>query len=357
MALPIPSGPDGSSSPDGPGASSGSPGPSTPSPEAPDPRERWLFLLSGALLLLALLVAIGRERRWGESQVPVHVVAARADGLQEGMEVRLSGMPIGRVESLQLQNDARVAATLQIHSRHRHLIGPRSRAQSGQVGLVGPTFLTLTPDPQPEGKGTRSDLPTLTYDPPPDLNQLVADLGHSRQQLDQTLALASHLLRHQVPPSLASLRKGTTQLSGSMADLSALTRTISGETRRTLPPVRELTASLRRESGQIGPAVRRTLTKVDDTLTRADQTADSAAKASREAEQLLRQARPSLIPTLANVQEITGSLTQLVRFLGGLGLLEPGTARPRSAPPPSPSEGMDPHKAHPTAPPPSPPPP
>ena len=239
--------------------------PPPPSPQSPegssDPRERWLFLISGGLLLTGLLVAIGRERHWGEPQFQVRLVAPRADGLQEGMEGRLSGMPIGRLDSLRLQRDARVAATLQIHERYRHLIGPRSRAQSGQVGLVGQTYVSLTPDPQPESKLARPRPLVLAYDPPPDLNQIVAELASSGKELDRTLALATNLLQSQVPNSLGSLRSsmGTLSgsmgtLSGSMGDLSTMSKTLTGETRSTVPAVRALTSSLQRETVQIGPA-------------------------------------------------------------------------------------------------------
>ncbi len=332
------------------------PGPPEPE-ETSEPRERWLFLASGGLLLLALVVGIGRERHWGEPQFTVDVVAPRADGLQPGMEVRLSGMPIGRVDSLELQPDARVAVRLRINDRFRSLIGPRSRAQSGQVGVVGQTFVSLTPDPRPAEVASSRPLPPLAYDPPPDLNQLIANLARSGTEIDQTLALAKTLLTRQVPSSLGSLERSTTKLSGSMGDLSTMARTLSSETRRTVPSVQALTTSLRQETGQLGPALRRTLGKADQTLDRADQTAGSANQASREATALLRQVRPVLLPTLENVREITGAADRLVRFLSGLGLVEPSRDRTRpspATPPPSPAERMDPYKAHPTAPGPSP---
>lgn len=335
-------------------ASASPPPAGSPEPEEESlPRERWLFLLSGALLLLALVVAIGRQRHWGEPQFAVQLMAPRADGLQEGMEVRLSGMPIGRVDSLRLQDDARVAATLQINARYRHLIGPGSRAQSALAGLVGQGFITLTPDPRPQGTPLSRPLPPLPYDPPPDVNQLVADLVRSGQKIDRTLAQASNLLQTQVPSSLGSLQSSMGKLSGSMGDLSSMSKTLASETRNTVPSVRALTTTLQRESAQLTPALRHTLAKADHTLTRADQTAGTATQASREAQLLLQQARPLLLPTLQNLQDITGATRGLVQLLGGLGLLEPGNATPRSAPPKPRPNPMDPYKAHPTSPDPS----
>ncbi len=336
-----------------------SPSPANGTDAGSDSRERWLFLISGGLLLLALLVAMGRERHWGEPQFQVTLLAPRADGLQEGMEVRLSGMPIGRLDALRLRSDARVEATLDIHKRYRPLIGPRSRAQSGQVGLVGRTYVSLTPDPQPKGARTEEPLPALAYEPPPDLNQIVAQLATSNQQLDRTLAQASNLLQGQVPSSLGSLRTSMGTLSGSMGDLSAMSKTVAGETRRTVPSVRTLTNTLNQEAVRLGPAARRTLTQADQTLVKAEQTAVAAERATKEAQALLRQANPKLIPTLQNMQEITEAGAKLVRFLSGLGLLEPGGGRLRSTPAQNKatqnkSDAMDAYKVHPTSPGPSP---
>jgi hypothetical protein len=54
---------------------------------------------------------------------------------------------------------------------------------------------------------------------------------------------------------------------------------------------------------------------------------------------LLQQTRPALIPTLEHVQDITAAADRLVRFLSGLGLLEPGRGTPRSTPAKAPSGG------------------
>ncbi|MEB3242956.1 MAG: MlaD family protein, partial [Cyanobacteriota bacterium] len=284
----------------------------SPTPDPPpvplgeqEPRDRWLFLLSGGLLVVALLLAIGRERRWGEPLVTLQLAAPRADGLQEGMEVRLSGMPIGRLEALSLQNDARVAGTLRVNARYRHLIGPRSRARTASVGLVGPTFLSLSPDPVGAGRSNATPQPVIVYEPPPDLNLVVADLANTGQELDRTLALATNVLKTQVPSSLGSLQQSMGKLSGSMGDLTAMSKTVGSETRATVPSVRQLTATLQQESNRLGPAARRTLARADQTLERADQTAANASRASKQAELLLQQTRPVLVPTLDNLREIT----------------------------------------------------
>jgi len=104
-------------------------------------RERWLFLGSGLVLTAAVLVGLAREQHWGEQQVQLQLVSSNAGGLRAGQEVRISGMPVGKVRSLQLKPDASVAVQLQIEARYAPLIGPKSKASQGQEGFVGDHYL------------------------------------------------------------------------------------------------------------------------------------------------------------------------------------------------------------------------
>jgi ABC-type transporter Mla subunit MlaD len=95
------------------------------------------------LLAVAVLMGMAREQNWGQKLFGLKIRTTDAEGLRAGMEVRIAGLPVGKVASLNLESDAKVAINLEIQERYRHLVGPRSRAHQGQDGIVGDQFTRL----------------------------------------------------------------------------------------------------------------------------------------------------------------------------------------------------------------------
>ena len=95
-------------------------------------KERWLFLGSGLVIVVAMLVGLAREQRWGESMVRLRLISSNATGLRPGQEVRISGMPVGQVQRLKLQPDAAVAVEVEVANRYAALIGPNRTTPAGR---------------------------------------------------------------------------------------------------------------------------------------------------------------------------------------------------------------------------------
>jgi ABC-type transporter Mla subunit MlaD len=112
------------------------------------PQDQWVFLGATGFLFVALVMGLAREQHWGERFREVQLIAPTAAGLRTGIDVRISGLPVGQVQSLELQPDASVAVRLQVASRYASLIGPRSVASQGQEGFVGDRFLEISADPR-----------------------------------------------------------------------------------------------------------------------------------------------------------------------------------------------------------------
>jgi len=53
-------------------------------------------------LLLAVILGMAREQRWGTRFLTYHLLIEDVSGLNSGMDIRLSGVPIGHVGSLNL---------------------------------------------------------------------------------------------------------------------------------------------------------------------------------------------------------------------------------------------------------------
>ena len=285
--------------------------PGTPRPAGADSRPSALFLISGVLLAIALLVGLAREQNWGQKLFALKVRTSDAEGLRPGMEVRIAGLPVGKVKNLQLGDDAKVEIELEVQERYRHLVGPRSRAYQGQDGFVGDHFVVITPD-------TERDLPVrktpvdLPYEPSPNLRNLLKGIETTRGTLQRTLDHTNVLAARDVPRTLAEMRQ-------SLQTLSRLSGRVQKETEAT------------------APEIRRTLRQVDQTAATARRTADtatstaiSARRAADEASQTLGSSRPLLLRILRDVQAVTGVAKGLLHsLLGSEALGGPDDKAPR----------------------------
>lgn len=270
----------------------------TPPPEATDAtagKERWLFLGSGLVLVAALLVALAREHHWGEPMVPLQLTSRHAGGLRPGQEVRISGLPVGQVTSLQLEPDASVLVRLQVAKRYAALIGPKSAASQSQEGIVGDHFLEISPDPQPGGKGTDLRGRSIRYEQPVALSTLMQQLLRTQRDLQATLRNTRQLTARDLPDTLREARRslsGVSRLTATLQQESVATgpelRASLRDSRRSLGGVNQLTRTLQQETAATAPDLRASLQQLSRTGASAEQTSNEVQQLLRETRRLLR---------------------------------------------------------------------
>ena len=249
-------------------------------------RDRWLFLGSGLLLISVLVFGLAREQRWGQPMVQLRLVSSDATGLRPGQEVRISGIPVGRVGALHLQPNAAVAVEVHVWQRYAALIGPGSLATQGQDGLVGDHYLAISADPQTAGRRLPRNGQPLRYEQPLALAPLLQQLLQTQRELQATL-------------------RNTTQLTGS--DLPKTLR----DARRSLGSLHSLAGILQQETASTAPELRQTLRQISRTGSNAETT-------SSQAQQLLKLSQPALIHTLEDIQQLTRTSERFLQILMGV---------------------------------------
>lgn len=211
-------------------------------------------LLGGSLTLLALLVlGMGSPRAWWTRNRPLSFEADSAAGLRAGMDVRLSGYPIGRVDQLRLLPNTRVQVNLSVAEDRLAMIGPGSRAAIAQDGLLSNPYIAIRPAAKPAGTGAPPATgPQLTFERTADLMSLIKDLAQSRLTLQQMLDHTSQLVQRRLPRSLD-------QLDRTMGSGETLANTMRREVVRS-------SAALQNRVGSTGDQVDHTLTELQTTL-------------------------------------------------------------------------------------------
>ena len=275
------------------------------------PSTPWLFLGSGLVLIGAVLLGLSREQGWGERSLAVQLNTRNAAGLRAGQEVRISGLPVGKVKALALQPDASVRVELQLAERYADLIGPRSVASQGQEGFVGDRFVVISPDPQRQAKRDKAGRLSLRYEEPIAISSVMNQLAQTQLLLQATLRNTTALTAGDIPR-------------------------VMGDMRRTLQDARRLANTLDRETVSTAPQLRSTLQQVERTGSRAATTAT-------EAHRRLAGSRPAVISTLEELQRVSTLSRRLLEGLIGLTGLAAGSGSSSPQPPAnSPSEGPSP---------------
>ena len=257
--------------------------------------EHWALLGGGACLLGLLVLAIGAPRNWWSRNLELNFRTYSAAGLQEGMPVKISGYPVGRVQRIRLLNDAQVQVTLEISASRQALVGHRSRATVTQDGLINRPYIAISPDLSALGhRDPISSGDTLIFESSPDIATLIKEVASSRVPLQQMLTRAGALMERRVPRSLDQLD-------------------------RTLGSGERLANLLEREvaegSGSLKGRVARATDNLETTLT-------------------------TLQGTLVEIQSLarsSNSLLQGIRRSWLIQLLEPTTTAPLNPAPPSPA--------------------
>lgn len=266
-------------------------------PEPTHPRERLLFLGSGVLLLLMVVVGLAREQRWGAHFIHVYLEANNTNGLHSGEEVRISGVPVGQVGGLKLMPDAKVRVQLKVEHSKAQLIGPASTARLGQEGLVGERFIEISADPQATAQTI--DGTTIPFRSPISLESTLEELSRTQRALQATL-------------------NNTTTLTGKDGAIN----TTLADLRKTLQSTQTLSTTINQEAEATAPVLRDSLNTVSREVR---EVSEGTQAAEREAQQLLKDTRPLITGTLQEVRELAQTSRRLLNtLLGVMGpLLEP----------------------------------
>lgn len=266
-------------------------------PEPTHPRERLLFIGSGVLLLLMVVVGLAREQRWGTHFIHVYIEANNTNGLHSGEEVRISGVPVGQVGALKLMPNATVRVQLKVEHSKAQLIGPASTARLGQEGLVGERFIEISADPQATAQTI--DGTTIPFRSPISLESTLEELSRTQRALQATL-------------------NNTTTLTG---EDGAINNTLA-DLRKTLQSTQTLSSTINQEAVATAPVLRGSLNTVSREVR---EVSEGTQAAEREAQRLLKDTRPLITGTLQEVRELAKTSRRLLNtLLGVMGpLLEP----------------------------------
>jgi phospholipid/cholesterol/gamma-HCH transport system substrate-binding protein len=104
-----------------------------------------ILVVTGTILLLVSLYFLGSKKNLFGSSITIQTNFDNVSGLQEGNNVRYSGINIGTVDEIIIKNDTTILVTMLINSSLQGVIRKSAVATLGTDGLMGNKLVNIEP--------------------------------------------------------------------------------------------------------------------------------------------------------------------------------------------------------------------
>ena len=104
-----------------------------------------IFVVIGTALLVVAAYLIGNRQNMFGSTFTIHAVFRNVSGLQQGNNVRYSGINVGTVRRIQMVNDTTIAVSMMLQENIIENVKTDAIATIGSDGLVGSMIVNIVP--------------------------------------------------------------------------------------------------------------------------------------------------------------------------------------------------------------------
>ena len=122
------------------------------------------FMLSGLFLLLVTVILMGREQKWFQKKITLTTIFNKGDSLSKGMEVKINGLVVGRVNNFGFATDNRISVSFEVYKEFIKKIRNDSYVFKESSSPLGGGFLSLSIGKETSPIATNNTLPSFNRD-------------------------------------------------------------------------------------------------------------------------------------------------------------------------------------------------
>ncbi len=291
-----------------------------------------IFVVIGTVLILIASYLIGNRQNMFTRNFTISAVFNNVNGLQVGNNVRFSGINIGTVDRLQMENDTTIYVFMKVEEKMQKFIKRNAIATIGSDGLVGSMLVNIVPGtgeaPMVEDGdqlesyskiGTQDMLNTLNV-----TNEnaalLTSDLLQVTQSLTQGKGTLGRLLNdtimaNDLSKTIKNLKYSSQKVNNTLDELQKAVRSLENEDNIagvllsdsiSASKLRHIIENLENSSEQINK-VTEDLSGVVDNMNEGEGMLNLVAKDTAMANQLMR--------TMQNIEEGTAKFNENMEAL------------------------------------------
>ena len=208
-----------------------------------------VFLTLVILIVVALVIFIGRERRWFEQQYEFSTEFWRGEGLKPGLVVSMKGIQIGEVKTVYLNEENWIDVRFSVYEEYAERIRKDSAAKL-RSPLIGSKVLEISP-------GGKDELPLEngSYIWSEDTNEGadILKLRAKEEKPDQLTKILNNV--ESLTDSLSDAEGNFQSMLSKAQELFDMLASEEGSLNRTMRNLEQITGSIEDKEGSIGKLV------------------------------------------------------------------------------------------------------
>lgn len=257
-------------------------------------RKAGLFFAVAVIGIAATLIFISMESGIFTKKFRIHFTVDRGVGFFEGMPVKLSGFKIGKIESLSLDENARVKVVLVINKKYQRWIRQDSRAMVGKEGLIGESVIDITVGSQ--NKPVIENDSSILYEKARGLDEIMED----------------------IKPLIGEVKNILTYVNDPQGDIKQTLKNfknLSAEFRTTREHVDKLLKSADMAAKNADKVITSLDGKVNPMMDKLSRTLDNAEKSSAALKTAIEKSAPKLPQIINKGEDTLDETNEIVRSL------------------------------------------
>lgn len=254
-----------------------------------------LFFIIAVAGIIATVVSIGIERGIFTAKYRINFTVDKGTGFFEGMPVKLSGFKIGKIDSMSLDENAKVKVTLLISKKYNKWIRQDSKAILTKEGFIGEGVIDISvgstnkpvigdggviQNEKARGLdeiveemrpviGEIKDIITYINDPKGDIKQTISNLKTLSSGLNATKENADKLLKNadsNISGVSSDASKALKNIDKTVSSMNDKINPVIDKLNRTMDNAEKTTANLKDVVEKAAPKVPPLLNKGEDAL-------------------------------------------------------------------------------------------
>jgi ABC-type transporter Mla subunit MlaD len=273
-----------------------------------------IIIISSLVILSMFVILIGGSQFLKEFD-KYYVRVKNAGGLEEGAQVRLGGVRVGRVLYIKAPHNPEEPVTIEIGLKKGTTLYKGTKALITQIGFVGDIYLLLSIERTTNERLNVGDV--IPSDEPVQFTLIMARLNDISQSVDNLIKDINKLFSKGNLENIERLIQNTDKaIASSSSNLDRITLALKGTTDKLDSVLVEIEGLVKENKGEVSQLIKRareSIEKAGDMVKAIEETSRTVGKTVRSVDKTIEQQSQNIDNLLTILTETTEDLQEAVQ--------------------------------------------